>query len=936
MRNPGWTAVVGIVVALTLLLGLASEEPAFAQGVVNFDVDPDTTGNTASSLGTVESCVEITCPSASCTWDGSSTFNDVSDYNIDIVVTGDTQAPVAYDADLNWDRTDVAHVADPGTDTVIKMTNPLGSRTDLSDSRPDSASAWHAGVVYLSLGFSGTAGNGTLVRVGLDIGAAGLVSFGLTPGALTAYASDAGVHETTVDGAQLAINTPCPQEADVKIVSQSLTTPPASMNINTNTDFTVHKVLHNNGPIGPVDVSITRDVNLPADCTVVDVAGPITANLPVSVDVPADEVFTISCSLPSTHALTFTNAIAVTTPGVTDPTPDNNSANTPHSVGVLAEADLAVTGVTVTAPASQNAGVSFAVGATVDVTNNGTYSPVNANVTSTLTLASGCTTGSANPQVDPLVNLGGDTAAPSWNVTCTTEGLKTFTVDASIAVTTTHVSDPNSGNNTGTDSADTTITAPPTTADAQIVSWVFPDDLAAAGNQVRVVPGAGELMTSTETLDNNDGTYPGANYNVDLTVTETPAANCAATPDGGNPTTQVIPTNGTDVVDTLAWQVTLTAPATSCTIDFGKTVTITTAGVTDSDLSDNTATRTVTLVADTDNDTVPDNFNGVIDNCPTVANPLQENNDGDALGDACDDDDDNDTVLDVTDNCPLVANADQLDSDGNGVGDACENDFDGDTVPDLDDNCPAVANPTQTDTDGDNVGNACDNCASVPNTNQLDTDGDGIGDACEVAPTATPTATSTTVVTETPTGTATGTTTPVETGTPPAETCAPVIPGTYNGLVRLDGVPAADGFVVTASIDGTAWGDAIVSGGRYALDIPETLPASPPCFEGGTITFTLDGGVCDETPDWASGLHDLDLHCAEAPPPTPTPPVQSVTPPAATGTPPGTPVAPPKTGGGGLSPLNDMSWATGLAAVAVLTWVLAAAGLFHTIRRRAG
>ncbi len=151
-------AIVAVSVPVTLWALRGDDGSTRAQGdTVEMGIDPEVTGNTASTLGTLEYCVRTDIESPA--------FDGVSDYNIDVYVRGDTQAPLAYDASVTYDPSKV-HIATPGTNTLIKLPG-AGS---LGDAVPDTDGKFVAGAFFRTgLGGQGAAPPYTAAQAVLNL-----------------------------------------------------------------------------------------------------------------------------------------------------------------------------------------------------------------------------------------------------------------------------------------------------------------------------------------------------------------------------------------------------------------------------------------------------------------------------------------------------------------------------------------------------------------------------------------------------------------------------------------------------------------------------------------------------------------------------------------------------------------------------------------------
>jgi hypothetical protein len=284
-----------------------------------------------------------------------------------------------------------------------------------------------------------------------------------------------------------------PATADVKIVSQQILDancadpPPTDIDVSVDTPICVRKVLHNNGPYGPVSVNIDKTATAPLGCTILPANATDQVVLPVSEATVHDELFTIHCDQASTHGpFTIDNTISIKDPGVTDPVPANNVASSTLTVDALGYADIKITSQSfLNPPAQMTVGVPEVVTLRKVLHNNGLYGPVAVDIAKTAHTDSPNAT-IAPPTAGDQVDLDvGSTVTHDevFTLRCSAPGNYTYTVDNNVTPKDPHIVDLNGA------SASTHLTLE-CVAGAQEVKWdQLPDESPMGLDVGSLVPG---------------------------------------------------------------------------------------------------------------------------------------------------------------------------------------------------------------------------------------------------------------------------------------------------------------------------------------------------------------------------------------------------------------------------------------------------------------
>jgi hypothetical protein len=440
----GWTGLTVLVAVVATLIIVATagqdapEVDAQVEPTVELvAIDADPTGNTATSLGTIEDCM-VVAPGGTAT--------------VDLVVDEVPEEGLAsFGLDVLYDPSILQLIS---VDYNLLIVAGGGGTFIFADPLPDTDGDYRIDVADLTTNYE--VGPGVLIRAMFQTVGTGLsqvvpsdeINQDGTPKVIRPSGLEYPVNE--IRSATIAAGGACPSPADLRTTSVSIDVP-AGASVVTPVSIQANSTVENRGPYGPVNGDVTTTLLVPPDCAVLGGPGQVTQDvpLPVSQPVTLTESFTVTCEQASFHSITARSAIVVDDPvGIESNHANNQQTSVGAIMPVVGEADLQLNAPVPPNPAPEPfSGMQFNYTAVLPVTNGGPYGPTTARVSATLSLPQGCTSYSPNPAVtDVAVGANEIRAANvSWKLVCTGVGVHNFSVSPSVSTGDLHVVDPDGG-----------------------------------------------------------------------------------------------------------------------------------------------------------------------------------------------------------------------------------------------------------------------------------------------------------------------------------------------------------------------------------------------------------------------------------------------------------------------------------------------------------
>lgn len=240
-------------------------------------------------------------------------------------------------------------------------------------------------------------------------------------------------------------------QADLEKVALFVVDAPQTIPADTDVPITVRSVLRNNGPSDPVpghdQVTVTAQS---PDCTITPASRSTTISLPAGRETVWDAAFTVRCTEPSNHSITFTNVLT-TDAGFQESNPGNQTAVHAWAPAVIDRSDIAVSDPRFTCDPRTMVGEDFTCTGSATIANLGPHGPEPVRSTLVPVLREDCRIiGSTNATLDRTLASGESARHEAgWTVRCEQRSFHELglTAEATLFGADPHVIDPDDDNN---------------------------------------------------------------------------------------------------------------------------------------------------------------------------------------------------------------------------------------------------------------------------------------------------------------------------------------------------------------------------------------------------------------------------------------------------------------------------------------------------------